>query len=95
MNYQIELQSSGLFVVSTAVGKPLFDGAFRSDIPDSVREAVLNLLAAGPELLEMLRWSTTAADRLAQTTPAGVLRDAILEKAENCRLAIESAVPAE
>src|SRR6185312_16776966 len=56
-------------------------------------EALANahLIAAAPEMLEMLHWAQTAADRLVECTPAGVLRTGIRAKADEMRALIARA----
>ena len=56
------------------------------------KEANARLIAAAPDLLERLHWAVTTADRLAEVTPAGFLRNGIKAGADQCRAAIARAV---
>lgn len=55
MSYLVDLQPSGLFTLSTPVGRPLFDGAFRGDIPERMRVAELSVIAEAPAMFALLR----------------------------------------
>lgn len=48
-------------------------------------EANVDLITVAPEMLEMLHWAQTAADRLVETTPPGILRNGIRAKADEMR----------
>lgn len=54
MSYIVDLQPSGLFTLSTAGGRVLFDGAFRGDIPEKMRVAEANLIAEAPDMFALL-----------------------------------------
>ena len=65
--------------------------AVRHRHPAATHEANAHLIAAAPEMLEMLHWAQTAADRLVECTPAGVLRTGIRAKADEMRALIARA----
>lgn len=52
--WHVDLRPDGIFEVKTEVGKPMFDGAFRPDMPDGLRFSILTKVAEAPAMLSVL-----------------------------------------
>lgn len=53
MSWHIE-RTGRMFVVRNELGREMFDGAFRNDIPEAMQARMLALIAEAPEMLEAL-----------------------------------------